>query len=134
MNLFIGHVMNLFIGHVMNLFIGHHGDPLRLPDDVCVPVPAGRGLQRGAAAPSPAAGSGNPRGQLEARAELPIHAAGLQPRSPAQPDGYEEEEEEELHHVMNYEDVWPLLGRKSNIEARGRSCECIQSVHSLKHW
>lgn len=46
---------------------------------------AGCGLQRGAAAVSPAAGSTNTRSQLETRAVLPVHPAGLLPERPAPP-------------------------------------------------
>lgn len=45
-------------------------------------------LQRGAAAGSPAAGLGDPRGELETRPELPLHFAGLQPAGSAQPERY----------------------------------------------
>lgn len=47
-------------------------------------------LQRGAAAGSPAAGLGDPRGELETRPELPLHSAGLQPTGSAQPERYVE--------------------------------------------
>lgn len=49
-----------------------------------VPVKAGCDLQCGATALSPAAGFGDPRGQLETRPVLPLHSSSLQPLCPAQ--------------------------------------------------
>ncbi|KAI4823399.1 hypothetical protein KUCAC02_011983, partial [Chaenocephalus aceratus] len=53
---------------------------------LCVCVTAGSDVQCAAAAGSPAAGSGDQRGELETRAVLPVHPAGVQPRGPEQPD------------------------------------------------
>lgn len=51
-----------------------------------VSLKVGSDLQRRAAAGSPAAGPGDPRGELETRPLLPLYSAGLQPTGSAQPE------------------------------------------------